>query len=261
MSPEQAHGKVQEIGPASDVYGLGATLYTILAGKEPFEGSQLDAMLAKVRAGDFVPPRERSPTVPRALDAICVKAMSLSPAARYPSCAALASDVEHWLADEPVTAFQEPMSDRVFRWVRRHRAVAATCGSLLAAAAVGLLAGTAILGKANRDIQKINREIQIADQESRRAAAEARSQRDAATEQRSVAEIEKGRADASAKQAKSEAEHANWLLYSRQIADAQHAWEAGDVTAASRYLDASRKDLRGWEYRYLYSLLNQRRSV
>ena len=98
-----------ELGPASDVYSLGATLYTILTGTEPFESTVIGVILGKVQTGDFVPPRERNPAVPRALNAICLKAMSLRPKDRYPfGAAALASDIEHWLADEPVTAFQDP---------------------------------------------------------------------------------------------------------------------------------------------------------
>jgi eukaryotic-like serine/threonine-protein kinase len=181
MSPEQSEGRIDELGPASDVYSLGATLYTILTGKEPFESTVIGVILGKVQTGDFVPPRQRNPKVSRALDAICLKAMSLRPKDRYPSCAALASDIEHWLADEPVTAFQDPVSTRALRWVRRHRTAAATSAALIAAAFVGLLAGTALLGRANTEI--------------RAAAAEAQRQRDDATKQRKVAESQRQAAD------------------------------------------------------------------
>ncbi len=187
MSPEQSEGRIGELGPASDVYSLGATLYTILTGKEPFESSIVGVILGKVQTGDFVPPRERSPGVPRALDAVCLKAMSLLPKDRYPSCAALANDIEHWLADEPVTAFKDPTSTRAVRWVRRHRVAAATSAALMAAAFVGLVAGTALLGRANSQI--------------RAAAVEAQKQRDDATKQRGVAESQRHAADAERKRA------------------------------------------------------------
>ena len=152
MSPEQSEGRIEDMGPASDVYSLGATLYTILTGKEPFESTILGVVLGKVQTGDFAPPRQRNPSVPRALDAICLKAMSLLPKDRYPSCAELASDIEHWLADEPVTALKDPLSDRTVRWIKRHRVVAASSTALLATAFVGLAIGTGVLGRANSRI-------------------------------------------------------------------------------------------------------------
>jgi len=152
MSPEQSEGRIEDMGPASDVYSLGATLYTILTGKEPFESTILGVVLGKVQTGDFAPPRERNPSIPRALDAICLKAMNLLPNDRYPSCAELASDIEHWLADEPVTALKDPLSDRTVRWIKRHRVVAASSTALLATAFVGLAIGTGVLGRANSRI-------------------------------------------------------------------------------------------------------------
>src|SRR4051794_41268596 len=99
MSPEQAAGEVDRLGPASDVYSLGATLYCLLTGKAPFEGDDLGAVLRAVRGGDFRPPRALDPSLDRALEAVCLKAMALDPADRYASCQALAEDVERWTAD------------------------------------------------------------------------------------------------------------------------------------------------------------------
>ena len=177
MSPEQAEGRIDEIGPASDVYSLGATLYTILTGKEPFEAPDVGQVLAKVQKGDFVPPRDCNREVPNALNAICLKAMSLSAKDRYFSCALLANDVEHWLADEPVTALKDPLSDRTVRWIKRHRVLAAAGAALMATALVSLVIGTALLGCANSEIKAANLEI-------RDAVTEARKQRDDATKQR-----------------------------------------------------------------------------
>jgi serine/threonine protein kinase len=98
MSPEQAAGRVDQLGPASDVYSLGATLYYILTGKPPFEGSDSEAVPQKVLSGDFSPPARVNPNAPAPLSAICLKAMALRPADRYPSPIALAEDIERWLA-------------------------------------------------------------------------------------------------------------------------------------------------------------------
>ena len=103
MSPEQAAGRLDQLGPASDVYSLGATLYCLLTGRPPVSGGDVGEVLEKVQRGDFPPPRQVRPGVPPALEAVCLKAMALRPGDRYPSALALAADVEHWLADEPVS--------------------------------------------------------------------------------------------------------------------------------------------------------------
>ncbi len=108
MSPEQAAGRLDQLGPASDVYSLGATLYHLLTGQAPFAKSEVGEVLHKVQKGDFPPPRRVNRQVPAALEAICLKAMALQPRERYASARALADDLEHWLADEPVTAHAEP---------------------------------------------------------------------------------------------------------------------------------------------------------
>jgi WD40 repeat protein/serine/threonine protein kinase len=122
MSPEQANGRGDLVGAASDVYSLGATLYYLLTGCTPFPGTQAHEVLQQVRDGSFDPPRKLKPTLPKALEAICLKAMTLPIEERYSSAMALADDIEHFLADEPVSVYRESWSDRVTRWNRRHRA-------------------------------------------------------------------------------------------------------------------------------------------
>jgi eukaryotic-like serine/threonine-protein kinase len=116
MSPEQAAGQLERLGPASDVYSLGGTLYTLLTGKPPVDAVDVGEMLRKVQLGEVVPPRQAKPGTPPALEAVCRKAMALRPEDRYDSALALAADVEHWLADEPVVAFRESALARLRRW-------------------------------------------------------------------------------------------------------------------------------------------------
>src|SRR5262249_52334465 len=105
MAPEQAEGGLDQLTQSSDGYSLGATLYCLLTGQAPFGGDKAE-VLQRVRAGDFPPPRAVNAHVPAALEAICFKAMAHVPQDRYPSARNLAEDLEHWLADEPVSAYR-----------------------------------------------------------------------------------------------------------------------------------------------------------
>ena len=113
MSPEQASGDLEKLGPASDVYSLGATLYELLTGKVPFPDKKIAEVIEKVLKGDFPPPRSVEPAIPAVLEAICLKAMAVEPTRRYLSVRELAQDLEHWLADEPVAAYPERRIERL----------------------------------------------------------------------------------------------------------------------------------------------------
>src|SRR5258708_34310051 len=108
MSAEQAAGRWEEVGPASDVYSLGATLYSLLTGRPAFQSRSRFALLDLVRRGEFPRPRQVKGKTPPALEAICLKAMALRPGDRYPSAVDLAADLDRWPADEPVAPGREP---------------------------------------------------------------------------------------------------------------------------------------------------------
>jgi eukaryotic-like serine/threonine-protein kinase len=148
MSPEQAEGRLDALGPRSDVYSLGATLYYILTGRPPFADGDLATILRQVRQGEFSSPKAVNSNVSRALDSLCLKAMSLRPDDRYDSARAVAEDLEHWLADEPITAYREPALPRLARWGRRHRPLVAGVAVLLLTTVVALVAGLILLGQA-----------------------------------------------------------------------------------------------------------------
>jgi eukaryotic-like serine/threonine-protein kinase len=156
MSPEQAAGAVAELGPRSDVYSLGATLYCVLTGKPPFADDDVGRMLQNVQQGKYAPPRNLDRSVAPALEAICVKAMAKNPADRYGSPRALAEDIELWMADEPVSARREPAAERARRWMRRRRTTvtAAVVAALMALAGLGIV--LAVQSQANRDLRRAN---------------------------------------------------------------------------------------------------------
>ena len=153
MSPEQAAGRLDQLGPASDVYGLGATLYCLLVGKVPFEGANRRTVLEEVRAGAYRRPRQVNTSVPAALEAICVKAMALRPEDRYETALALADDVERWLADEPVRAYPENLARRIARRVRRHRTAAQAAATTLIIVTAVSVAATLLVDHARRQAE------------------------------------------------------------------------------------------------------------
>ena len=156
MSPEQAKGELDRLGPQSDVYSLGATLFMLLTGRPPFGGSDLGAVLQAVQKGRFSPPRMLDPSIDRSLDAICLKAMALSAEDRYSSPRSLAKDIERWTADEPVSARPEPLSERARRWTRHHRTLVTTAAAVLLFGVIGLSAFAAVVSDKNRKLVAAN---------------------------------------------------------------------------------------------------------
>jgi tetratricopeptide (TPR) repeat protein/tRNA A-37 threonylcarbamoyl transferase component Bud32 len=140
MSPEGAQQGAEAIDRTSDVYLLGATLYEILTGKPPRQGSSQWELIDLARKGRPTPPSKIDRSVPKALSAICMKAMAYRKEDRYPTPLALVQDVERYLAGEATSAYREPILARAARWVRRHRR------GLLRAVALALVAALAIWG-------------------------------------------------------------------------------------------------------------------
>ncbi len=169
MSPEQACGDLDRLGPRTDVYSLGATLYCVLTGKPPFEGEDIGVILRAVQQGHFPRPSQLAPSFDKALEAICLKAMATKPEDRYPTPKALADDIERWEADEPVTAWREPVVRQARRWGRRHR-TSVTAGAVAVLAILfGTAAVLAVQSKANGELQAANTALAAAnDREAKR---------------------------------------------------------------------------------------------
>jgi serine/threonine-protein kinase len=156
MSPEQAVGALERIGPACDIYSLGATLYCLLTGRAPFEGASVQEVLRTVRQGVFPPPRRVDRSIPPALEAICLKAMALEPQDRYSTTRALAEDIERWMADEPVSALREPVAERIVRGMRRRRTTVTAAAVAMAVALVGAVVVLAVQARANHHLAVAN---------------------------------------------------------------------------------------------------------
>jgi WD40 repeat protein len=151
MSPEQAAGRWEHVGPATDIYSLGAILYVLLTGQLPFQGRKGAEIRSKVQRGEFKPPREAKAGIPAALEAVCLKAMALKPDARYRTALELAQELEHWLSDEPVQAYRDSWKDHVARWGRRYRTWLLAGGVVLTTATLALAIATGFIARAWRN--------------------------------------------------------------------------------------------------------------
>jgi WD40 repeat protein/serine/threonine protein kinase len=142
MAPEQARGQSRAVGPAADVYALGAILYETLTGRPPFRAESAVETLHQLLTQDPVPPSRLNGKVPRALETVCLMCLRKEPARRYASAAELSADLRRFLRHEPILAKPIGPIGRLSHWVRRHPGLAA---SLSAVAVLLLLLATGSL--------------------------------------------------------------------------------------------------------------------
>jgi eukaryotic-like serine/threonine-protein kinase len=140
MAPEQALGQTARVGPATDVYALGATLYDLLTGRPPFAGTSVLETLQMVRTREPVPPGQLAAKLPKDLETVCLKCLQKDPARRYPGAGELADDLRRYLDGRPIVARPVGAAGRAWRWAKRNPWVAglgsATAALLLAVAVI-----------------------------------------------------------------------------------------------------------------------------
>jgi WD40 repeat protein/tRNA A-37 threonylcarbamoyl transferase component Bud32 len=139
MAPEQALGRKGVVTTASDVYGLGAILYTLLTGSPPFRGESWVEILEQVKIREPELPSASNRKVNRDLETICLTCLRKDPQRRYASAEALADDLERWLAGVPIRARRTGPWGRTVKWVQRRPAIAALLGSIVLVAALGFM--------------------------------------------------------------------------------------------------------------------------
>jgi tRNA A-37 threonylcarbamoyl transferase component Bud32 len=133
MSPEQAWGDVpgKAIGPATDVYGLGAILYELLCGRPPFKASTSQQTLAMVYNDPPKPPRDLVPHIPRDLETICLRCLEKDPQQRFSSAEALADELRRFLAGKPITCRSVGTGEQLWLWSRRNPMIATMAAVLV----------------------------------------------------------------------------------------------------------------------------------
>jgi WD40 repeat protein len=231
MPPEQAGG-AKAVGPAADVYSLGAILYELVTGRPPFKGADFVSTIDQVRGQEPVAPRLLQLKLPRDVETIALKCLQKEPAKRYSSATALAEDLQRFLDGRPIAARPVGGIERAWRWAKRAPAVAA----LLLLTFVLFAAGTAV---------------------SVYFAVNAETERKKAVDREGEANDAKREADARSAELLAEKELADHLLYISQMNHAQFA--ANDLRTArlTELLDLTRpatgkKDHRNWEWHYLH---------
>jgi tetratricopeptide (TPR) repeat protein/tRNA A-37 threonylcarbamoyl transferase component Bud32 len=169
MAPEVAAGLNEEVDERSDIYLLGGTLYQILSGHQPRSAKTIAEIIKKAKAEPPKPVRTINPLVPKALEAICLKAMAHAKADRYQTATELAEEIQRFVAGEPVTAYPEGFPARAWRWAKRNRR------------ALGLSAAAVLIGSA-----ALFAAVKVRDAEQRRAVAMREANRLKAQEQARV---------------------------------------------------------------------------
>jgi WD40 repeat protein len=242
MAPEQAGGRSKEIGPACDIYALGAVLYECLTGRPPFRAATVLDTILQVVSEEPVPPRQLNARVPVDVETICLKCLQKEPGRRYASAAALADDLRRFLDGRPILARPVGRLERGAKWVRRNPAVAALLTAVVLAVAGGV---TGIY------LNYLDARAQqgIAEANARAKDDEAQAKEKALAKVREEAEArKKALDDARDKNRKMQEQLAN-----NAILLAQAAWEHNDPGEAIAQLERVPTDppLRRWEWHYL----------
>jgi WD40 repeat protein len=255
MAPEQAAGQVRQIGPAADVYALGAILYECLTGRPPFRAATpLDTVL-QVVSEEPVAPTQLQPKLPRDLETICLKCLRKEPDKRYATAQDLADELGRFLNGDPILARPSAWHERTRRWVKKHPGKSAMIAASVFAVSfvIGIqYAGNVRERERGAALQRANDIATAQKAEAERSATEARQARD----QADAARRQSVNAERTTREARKDAVD---QLYAARIDLAYREWQQNNVYRTEQLLNECPADLRGWEWDYLKGLCRPER--
>ncbi len=234
MSPEQAAGENELVGKPSDIFGLGATLFSLLTNRRTIDhdrAGEVGVALTQVKRGEFRRIEEVDARVPASIAAVCHRAMAFGQEARYPTAGELGRDVEAFLSGDSVDAYEEPWHERMMRLGRRHQTLVTTLAGILLLGFVLLVGVNVVVNRQKAELASLNSQLTASVSAERDLRGRANRNEDLVVKQ----------------------------LYGNQMLLASEAsTEAGGLgrmrELVSNWADGEYDFLRGWEWRHLSNL-------
>lgn len=258
MPPEQASGKIDQIGPLADVYSIGAILYCAITGRPPFQAASPMDTLLQVLEKDPVAPRQLNPAIDQDLQTICLKSLEKQPQRRYGSAQELLDELQRYLNGDPIHARPISQIERARRWCRRKPALAgalALAGLLIMVLSIGgpaiALRQSKLKEAAQEAGERATNSLELAEQQKEQA-----EQSRLAAEQASERAIKaKASTELALREVEETQERAEGLLYAARISLAYREWLDCNPTRVQQLLNECPESMRLWEWHYLDSLL------